>query len=83
MNCFTLIGLEPKHVCEEWTYAKEWEIENSFSEFAKQVVESRIPELKKIGGIEKLLPSLNEEEEANWIKFSADSEKYTKPSLTK
>lgn len=39
--------------------------ENSFSEFAKQVVESRIPELKEIGGVEKLLPSLNEEEEAN------------------
>ncbi|EMN1781073.1 hypothetical protein R2Z06_003894, partial [Acinetobacter baumannii] len=54
--------------------------ENSFSVFAKQVVESRLPELKKIGGIEKLLPSLVEEEEAN-ILIGAEQEAQIRKNL--
>ncbi|WP_151781763.1 ORC-CDC6 family AAA ATPase, partial [Acinetobacter bereziniae] len=54
--------------------------ENSFSIFAKQVVESRLPELKKIGGIEKLLPSLAEEEEAN-ILIGTDLESQIRSKL--
>lgn len=54
--------------------------ENSFSNFAKQVVESRLPQLKNIGGIEKLLPSLMEEEEAN-ILIGSDVEENIRNKL--